>query len=340
MTRIVSYNILAGGYNIREAGTRRSAQLIKMLGSVQPDVVGVVEAIHPKIKRTPMVLEEIAEELKMQTVTGSERCTDYPLALLTRLPIVATKIHERPGILARPLLEVCVEEENGEHLTVCVTHLSAAFNRGRAGGHLRSREVAEILRITAPLRAEGKPHLIIGDFNSLAPGDPFKASALLRYVVQLDQTSSGITLDGHPNFRAVVPRRLRFLQPLLNLVADNEALSSCFDMAAYFYAPRGCIRNLKRFYVDAYRHIHPHERGFTCPADSPAGRIDYIFTCPLVASRLTDCKVLRVGEGGITGNQASDHFPISAEFALRVAPSTTNAVQDSIDNALVDCKEA
>ena len=47
MTRIVSYNILAGGYNIREAGTRRSAQLIKMLGAVQPDVVGVVEAIHP-----------------------------------------------------------------------------------------------------------------------------------------------------------------------------------------------------------------------------------------------------------------------------------------------------
>ena len=286
-----------------------------------------------------MVLEEIAEELKMQVVPGGNRCVDYPLALLTRLPVVATKIHERPGILARPLLEVCVEEENGEHLTVCVTHLSAAFNRGRAGGHLRLREVAEILRITAPLRAEGKPHVIIGDFNSLAPGDPFKASALLRYVVQLDQTSRGMAYDGHPNFRAVVPRPLRFLQPLLNLVADNEALSSCFDMAASFYAPRGCIHNLKRFYVDAYRHIHPQEQGFTCPADAPAGRIDYIFTCPLAAARLTDCTVLRAGEDGITGNQASDHFPISAEFALRVASSGTDAAQDIIDNALVDCKD-
>src|SRR5437868_13883028 len=114
MTRIISYNILAGGYNIREAGTRRSAQLTRMLRAVQPDIVGVVEAIHPKLKQIPTVLEEIAEELKMQVVVGSDCCKDYPLALLTRLPIVSTKIHERPGVLARPLLEVCVEEENGE----------------------------------------------------------------------------------------------------------------------------------------------------------------------------------------------------------------------------------
>jgi len=336
MTRIVSYNILAGGYNVREAGTRRSAQLIRMLDSVQPDVVGVVEAIHPKIKQTPTVLEEIAAGLKMQVVIGSERCKDYPLALLTRLPIVSTKIHECSGILARPLLEVCVEEESGEYLTVYVTHLSAAFNRRRAGGELRLREVAEILRITAPLREEGKPHLIMGDFNSLAPGDAFSASALLRYVIQLDQASGSMAYDGHPNFRAVVPRRLRFLQPLLNLVASSDMLCSCFDIAAYLYAPRGCIRNLKRLYVDSYRQMHPHERGFTCPAALPAGRIDYIFASPSMASRLTDCDVLRVGEGGITGDQASDHLAIMANFGLRVTPSAINTVRDIVDNALVD----
>src|SRR5437763_16028534 len=126
MTRIVSYNILAGGYNIREAGTRRSTQIIEMLRPVQPDVVGLVEAIHPKVKQTPSVLEEIAEGLNMQVVTGSMRCREYPVALLTRLPIVATNVHERPGILARPLLEVCLEEENGDHLTIFVTHLSAS----------------------------------------------------------------------------------------------------------------------------------------------------------------------------------------------------------------------
>jgi endonuclease/exonuclease/phosphatase family metal-dependent hydrolase len=336
MTRIISYNILAGGYNVREGNTRRSAQLVKMLRSVQPDVVGVVEAIHPKVKQTPTVLEEIAEEMKMQVVTGSDRCRDYPLALLTRLPIVSVKIHERPGILARPLLEVCVEEENGEHLTICVTHLFAAFNRGRAGGGLRSHEVAEILRITAPLRAEGKPHLIMGDFNSLAPGDTFKASSLLRYLVHLDQTSRAARYDGHPSFKMVVPPRLRFLLPLLNLVAGSDFLCSLFDMAAYLYAPRGCVRDLKGFYVDSYRHMHPHERGFTCPAAALAGRIDYIFVSPLLAERLVDCDILRTGECGVTGDQASDHLPIVAEFGSRVTSRIVESILGNVDNAMVD----
>jgi endonuclease/exonuclease/phosphatase family metal-dependent hydrolase len=336
MTRIVSYNILAGGYNVREAGVRRSAQIIAMLRSVQPDVVGLVEAIHPKIKQTPSVLEEIAEELQMQVVLGSTCCKEYPLALLTRLPIVDTKIYERPGILARPLLEVCVKEENGEHLTIYLTHLSAAFNRGRAGGAVRLREVAEILRITAPLRAEGRPHLIMGDCNSLAPGDAFKASSLLRYVVQMGRASLGPTNDGHPNLHEVVPPRLRFLQPLLNLVASNDILCSLFDMAAYLYAPRGCIRNLKHLYVDSYRHIHPYTQGFTCPAAAPAGRIDYVFASPSLAERLTDCDVLRTGTNGITGDQASDHLALSAEFGLRVTSGTADTILDMVNNVMVD----
>jgi endonuclease/exonuclease/phosphatase family metal-dependent hydrolase len=332
MTRIVSYNILAGGYDMRAANARRTTQIIKMIQQVKPDIVGVVEAIHPQIMQPPTVLAEIAEELGMQVVTGDPRhCEGYQLALLTRLPVVSYKVHERPGILARPLLEVCVEEENGEHLTVCVTHLSAAFNRGRGGGGVRLREVEEILRITAPLRAEGKPHLIMGDFNSLAPGDAFKASGLLRYIIQMDRTAKKIYYDGHPNFNAVVPPHLRFLRPVFNAVADSDLLCSLFDLAAYLYAPRGCIRDLKRLYVDSYRHMHPDEPGFTCPAAAPAGRIDYIFTSPLLADRLNDCDVLRIGEDGITGDQASDHLPITAEIALRVASEGTKAVVDNVD---------
>ena len=343
MTRIVSYNILAGGYAMRKAEIHRSTPLIKMLRSAQPDVVGVVEAIHPKIRQTPTILEELAGELGMQVVTGGDSVhyKGYQLALLTRLPIVTTKIHERPGVLARPLLEVCVEEEHGAHLTIFVAHLSAAFDRRWAGADLRSREVAEILLITAPFRTEGKPHLVMGDFNSLAPGDAFKASSLLRYIVQLDQKPDGTVHDGHPNFNVVVPRRLRFLQPLLNLVAGSDVLSSLFDILAHLYAPRGCIRNLKRLYVDSYRHVHPHEQGFTCPAAAPAGRIDYIFASPLLAERLTDCDVLQMGEDGITGDMASDHLPILAEFGLGVVPGATDAARGEEacllpDNALVD----
>jgi exonuclease III len=110
-------------------------------------------------------------------------------------------------------------------------------------------------------------------------------------------------------------------------------LCSLFDMAAYLYAPRGCIRNLKGPYVDCYRHIHPYKQGFTCPAAAPAGRIDYIFASPALAGRLTDCDVLRISEGGMPGDQASDHLPITAEFGLRVASGTIDTVLNRVDHA-------
>ncbi len=332
MTRIVSYNILAGGYSLREKGARRVEQLVRIMRSANPDIVGVAEAIHPNMVQKPTVIEEIAETLGMQCIPGGEPtgCKDYQLALLTRLPVVYIKRHARPGIMARPLLEVCVEEANGEHLTVFVTHLSAAFNRGRGGGHIRMREVEEILRIMAPLRAEGKPHLLMGDFNSLAPGDPFKASFLLRYVVRLDRKKVNPKLaDGHPHLNSVVPRRLRFLKPLLRTISDSDLLCRFFDAAAYFYAPRGCIRRLQAYYVDSFRRMYPHEWGFTCPASAPAGRIDYIFTSPALADRLTDCYVIVEGEG-LPGSHASDHLAIAAELGMRVSSKENNEVATAL----------
>ncbi len=47
MTTIVSYNILAGGYNVRNNSTRRTEQLAAIIRSAQPDIVGLVEATHP-----------------------------------------------------------------------------------------------------------------------------------------------------------------------------------------------------------------------------------------------------------------------------------------------------
>jgi hypothetical protein len=205
-----------------------------------------------------MVIEEIAEELGMQLTMGGDAThkSDYQLALLTRLPIVYTKIHPRPGLLTKPLLEVCVEEANGERLTVFVTHLSAAFNRGWAGAHIRMREVHEILRIMEPLRQQGMPHLLMGDFNSLAPGDNFKASFLLRYIVHMDEYRRDPNLiDGHPQMNSVVPPRLRFLNPILRVIPRSKILTAFFDAAASFYAPRGCIGVLREAgYIDCYRH--------------------------------------------------------------------------------------
>ncbi|MBE3561594.1 MAG: endonuclease/exonuclease/phosphatase family protein [Ktedonobacteraceae bacterium] len=337
MTRIVSYNILAGGYSLREDGSKRTQQLTRIIRSADPDIVGIIEATHPRIQEHPWVVEEIASNLGMQLVMGGEarHSSDYQIALLTRLPVVHTKIHARPGILTKPLLEVCVEEADGQHLTVFVTHLTAAFQRGRGGGHLRLREMHEIVGIMAPLREQGKPHMLIGDFNSLAPGDMFRASRLLRYIVRLDQFRKNPALiDGHPHLNAIVPPQLRFLTPVLRIIPRSSLLCTMFDAAASLYAPRGSIRYLRQAgYIDCYRHLHPYEEGFTCPAAAPAGRIDYVFACPDLAARLEMCHEIVIGDG-LPGDHASDHLAIAAEFepaSKRLAPVSTK----DTDTALI-----
>src|SRR5690242_13171825 len=164
MTRIVSYNILAGGYSLRENGAKRIDQLTNIIRSAQPDIVGLVEAIHPQLTQKPLVIEEIAKALDMRLIIGAAAThqTDYQLALMTNLPVVSIRTHARPGVLNKPLLEVRVEEKStGQHLTVFVVHLSAAFSKPQAGNVIREREVQEILRITAPLREQKKPHLLM-----------------------------------------------------------------------------------------------------------------------------------------------------------------------------------
>ncbi|MBV9707015.1 MAG: endonuclease/exonuclease/phosphatase family protein [Chloroflexi bacterium] len=330
MTNIITYNILAGGYSSRQSNGRRVEQLTRIIRSTQPDVVGVVEAVNPRRQQRPLVVEELAAALGMQLVLDEEilHRPDYQPALLTRLPVVYTKIHPRPSILTRPLLEVCLEGTNGRRFIVFTTHLSAAFSKGWAGNAIREREIGEIVRIMGPQREEAMPHVLLGDFNALAPGDAFKASNLLRYIVSLDHVTKQQPLgEGHPHLNSVVPQSLRFLNPLLRLIPRNILLSTVFDNLAALYAPRGCIALLQNAcYVDCYRRIHPHTQGFTCPASVPAGRIDFIFASPEMAERLETCYVVTEGEG-LAGADASDHLAVAARFSDEpVHPSTRGVV--------------
>ncbi len=324
MTRITSYNILAGGYDLRKnTTTQRTQQLTTIIRSTQPDIVGVAEGINPMMTQRPLVIEEIAKELDMQLVLGSDPSSrrDFQTALMTKLPIVYKKVHTCPGTLTRPVLEVCVEEANGDQLVVFVVHLVAAFNQRRAGDPLRMREIGEIIRIMA--RVRDMPHVVIGDFNSIAPGDSFKASFLLRYLTQLDRIMQPLgSVDGHPRLGAVVPRSLRFLTPLLSIIPNNMILSNMLDFVSSLLAPRGTIGLLRDAgYVDSYRRIHPHTMGFTCPSAAPAGRIDFIFANPIMAQRLETCYTVIDGEG-LSGSQASDHLAVSATFGLAVKENT------------------
>lgn len=307
MTRILSYNILFGGGE----RIRRIAQVIR---TVDPDIVGIVEAIDEENIR------ELAWRLNMPYCTNASPDGSWQTssALLSRLPIVRSAVHARPGVISRPVLEVTLEEAHGEKLTAFVAHLVASFSQGRGNDRARSREVREILRI---LRGNHGPHLLMGDFNALAPGDKLKASNLLSYLIEGDNEWRGDwrakEREGHPSLNGVVPPKLRFLNPLLCWVPRSRVLRALFDEAASLYAPRGSIGLLQKAgYVDCFRYVNPRAWGFTCPADAPAGRIDYIFANPLLATRLSACKVL--GGEEIVRLDASDHLPVMAEFGMGI----------------------
>jgi endonuclease/exonuclease/phosphatase family metal-dependent hydrolase len=305
VTRILCYNILGGG-------THRVDQLTKLIGSAHPDIVGLVEATDPQ------VIEELAQRLGMQfSVNGqadSEKWTH--LAVLSRLPIVQVQTHSHPDIFTRKdILEVCVEEPGERQLTLFVVHLTSRFHKGRQSNLIRRGEVQEILRIMAD--KQGMQHALIGDFNSVAPGEPVRGSSLLRSLLQLDQLHKEKPALFVPYANLSIVRSFRrhiFLRKILQTIVRSKVLSALVDTMSSVYAQGGIDLLFKAGYIDCFRQANPHSLGFTYPASAPIGRVDFIFASPELARRLSNCNIVTEGKG-ISEAAASDHLPVCAEFA-------------------------
>jgi endonuclease/exonuclease/phosphatase family metal-dependent hydrolase len=304
MVRVISYNILIGG-------KQRIEQLAGMLSARRPDIIGLVEAIDEE------VVTNLAEQLGID-YRLSGRAQSRPrlqAALLSRLPIRSTQSYTTEIIKRQPLFEVELEEPGGSLLTVFIIHLTPEFHRGWRANRKRRREVQEALRLMAPRR--GTPHLLMGDFNAIAPGDRVRGSNFLRYVTneRLYRQLIPSKPNSLPGLSQVLPRRLRFLQPALRIIPRSTLLSFLLDRLDSLYAPRGGLGLLTRSgYVDCFRRLHPQESGFTWPSALPAGRIDFIFASPELAPRLSACETLLDGDG-VSGNLASDHLPVFAAFS-------------------------
>lgn len=74
-------------------------------------------------------------------------------------------------------------------------------------------------------------------------------------------------------------------------------------------------RLLRAGYVDCFRHLHPDEDGFTWWTINPTTRYDYIMADPMLAPALRACRVVN---DLAPVQEASDHFPLLAEFDLGV----------------------
>ena len=143
-------------YNIRLGGEDRLPDIAQIIRRAKPDVVALLEA------NSRSNTERLADNLSMHLTFGESNGT-FHIAWLSHLPVLRSENHRLPT-LAKTLLEIEVLWKGGA-VRLFATHLASSHDRVQP-----VEEVVSILGVLSPLA--GEPHLLVGDFNSLAPGDP------------------------------------------------------------------------------------------------------------------------------------------------------------------------
>jgi len=326
--RVATYNILLGG-------EQRGELVGNVLRRIDADVVALQEV------REVDRVRDLAEDLGMEMFLGEPSDPDSPMhtAILTRLPVRAWRNRRHHGRMLRSHLH-CDIETGGAVLPlvgVHCLHLAARFGDRNKGEARRIREIGAVLTDIAdepPL-----PHMLIGDFNALSPGDDILATSFFRRMNDLRRAgllvvgSNGILTPLAPQVgdgngladrwrrAGVDPRLLGGIPALPRVVAPLTVglpVSRAMDRFLGRLIERWTIeRLLKEGYVDCYRDVHPRARGLTCATWQLSARVDYVFATPDLATRVVGADVV----GGRTWPDpdaavASDHYPVVADFSV------------------------
>ncbi len=246
--QVLSYNILTGG-------APRLDQLTSMIRDSHADVIGLAEATNAH------VVEELASRLQMHFfLTGRGRNSrDWNVALLSRFPIISTQIHTNTAVFSRHhMLEATLEEPGGQQVTVFVAHFIASFHRGPQSNRLRRAEVQEIMRIMEPQK--GKPHLLMGDFNAIAPGDTLNASDILRYNVHMrDQKDAYLKKQALTAHKPYIPPPFseRLIFWIIRTLLHSRGGQALIHASTPLYTQGGFDLLLAAGYTDCFRSLHP-----------------------------------------------------------------------------------
>ena len=325
--RVATFNILFGG-------TRREQLISDVISRIDADVVCMQEVCNLDFVRS------IASRCGMEAMFGepSEPSPSCHIAILTRRRVRTWQNRQHAGTMLRSHLQCEIETGWADTPVISVhcVHLAARFGERNKGEARRMRELTAVLEGIAeqpPL-----PHIVAGDFNSVAPGDPVLATSFFRtynelrrlglLVSQSDGTMAPVRrteenaerLDARwrsagiePRLEAGIPRLPRIVGPLTANLPINPAI----DRLMSRFIERWTVeRMLRNGYVDSFRRVHPRAHGLTVATWTPAARVDYIFSTPDLARRLVMCEV--VGDRrwpDADASRASDHFPVVADFA-------------------------
>ena len=148
----MTFRILS--YNIRRGGGGREAALAAVIRSSSADVVVLQEATRPD------VVERVAQAAGMQQWASRP---DESLAFMSRVPVAHHAWH-KPRVSRHAFLEIVPATTTWRVFGVHLSAVHAAWTERR-----RVFELRALLRAIAA-HQQG-PHVLIGDFNTVAPGD-------------------------------------------------------------------------------------------------------------------------------------------------------------------------
>ena len=152
-------------YNIRYGGVGKQDDLATVIAAVAPDVVLLQEATHPD------VVAHLADTAGYPHY-GSRRgqSTGY----LSRLPVEMHAWHLPRGT-RHPFLELAIREPE---MRLFALHLSAWFSKwSERRRHFEIRALLEGIK----QHQEGF-HLLLGDFNALAPGERLEVQHFPQWI--------------------------------------------------------------------------------------------------------------------------------------------------------------
>ncbi|HEX7318310.1 MAG TPA: endonuclease/exonuclease/phosphatase family protein [Pyrinomonadaceae bacterium] len=159
-------------YNVRYGGGGRESQLAAVIKDADPDFVVLQEATDTR------VVERLSEETGLKLHAAHR---GNSIAYLSRVPVKHHEWH-RPRGSRRHFMEIELE---GLDLVIFGIHLSAVHSFWT-----ERRRMRELRSLLAWVEAKGGSgfHVMVGDFNTLAPGELLDAQKLpprLRALVWL-----------------------------------------------------------------------------------------------------------------------------------------------------------
>lgn len=171
-------------YNIRFGGRGREARLAEVISAAAPDLVVFQEASDPR------VVARVAELTGMPHWAARPR---HSTGYLSRAEVSGHEWHHPPGA-RHAFLEIVL----AGGARVFGLHLSARFSKWSE--RRRAREVSLLLE--GIRRHQEGFHLLVGDFNTLAPGEVLETRRMPAWIQAL------IWLSGRDIRRETIERLL------------------------------------------------------------------------------------------------------------------------------------